>query len=203
MLQRTPEWFAARLGKVTASRIDDVLAELKSKTEATSRRNYRRELVLERFTGISQDSGYLSFAMQQGIAKEEAARNAYAFDRNVDVQECGFIEHPTIAMTGASPDGLINDDAVLELKCPEANAMFEMLIQAPVDRKYVLQAQWQLACSGRKRADVVFYREGCPLEIVSLYRDDEHIAFIENKVREFLAEVDAEYQLLCKIRGPK
>jgi len=150
MLQRTPEWVNARLGKATGSRMHDVMAELADKKkEATTRRNYRRELALERFTNMPQDSGYMSWAMQQGIAKEDAARNAYAVAKGVDVKLVGFVNHPSIKDAGASPDGLIGEDGVLEVKCPEANAMFEMLVKAPVDTKYIYQAQWQLACTER------------------------------------------------------
>jgi putative phage-type endonuclease len=201
MLQRTPEWFAARCGKVTASRISDVIAELKDKTkEATGRRNYRRELVLERYSGVPQESGYTSFAMQQGVLKEDAARNAYAFAAGVDVEEVGFVEHPTIALAGASPDGLVGPNGVLELKCPEANAMFEMLVKMPLDKDYRVQVQWQLACTGRLWADVAFYREGLPVEIVHVPRDDMMIETLERDVRKFLAEVDREYMMLCKER---
>jgi putative phage-type endonuclease len=201
MLQRSPEWFAARVGKVTASRISDVLAELADKKkEATGRRNYRRELALEMFTGLSQESGYTSFAMQQGMIKEETARNTYAFDKNLPIEEIGFVPHPTIERAGASPDGLVGSDGVLELKCPEASAMWEMLTKHPLDKKYRDQVMWQLACTGRQWGDVVFYRDGCPLEIIHIERDETYIKLLESAVRAFLAEVDADYQLLCKMQ---
>lgn len=202
--QRTAAWFQARVGKVTASRITDVLAELTNKkTEATVRRNYRRELVLERYSGIPQESGYTSFAMQQGIVKEQTARHTYAFAKGIEIEEVGFIEHPTIALTGASPDGFLGDDGIVELKAPEANAMWEMLVGSAVDKKYRDQVMWQLACCPkRKWADLVFYREGLPLEIIRIERDDQAIAQMEQAVRQFLAEVDSEYQMLCK-RHPK
>ena len=202
MLQRTPEWFQARLGKVTASRMADVMAKPVQKkredgsTEATTRRNYRRELALERFTNTSQDSGYMSWAMQEGLRKEDAARDAYAFAKSVDVEEVGFIAHPDIKDSGASPDGLVGKDGLVEIKCPEANMMFEMLTKAALDSKYVYQAQWQLACTGRQWVDVVFYREGCPLEIITLVRDSQHIAELERAVKQFLAEVESDLRLL-------
>ena len=169
MLQRTPEWFQARVGKVTASRMHDVMAEGKKKKdgtheEASTRRNYRSELVLECLYGSPQESGFMSFAMQQGIEKEASARDAYAMEKGVDVAEVGFIVHPTIAETGASPDGLVGSDGVLEIKCPEANAMRDMLAKEPVDRKYIHQVQWAMACTQRKWADLAFYRQGCPLD---------------------------------------
>ena len=197
MLQRTPEWFEARLGKVRSSRIVDVMAELADKKkEAITRRNFRRELALERVYKTNQESGYMSFAMQEGIRKESTARDAYAFAKGVNIEEVGFIIHPEIKDAGASPDGLIGKDGLVEIKCPEANAMFEMLVKLPLDRKYVYQAQWQLACTGRQWVDVVFYREGCPLEIIPLVRDSEHIAELEIAVRQFLAEVESDVRLL-------
>ena len=200
MLQRTPEWFQARVGKVTASRIHDVMTTLADpKKEATSRRNYRRELALERLTNIPQESGYMSFAMQQGIEKEAQARDAYSFAKGVDIEEVGFVKHPTIEYAGASPDGLVGKDGLLELKCPEANVMFEMLTRAPLDQKYIYQAQWQLACTRRQWVDVAFYREGCPLEIVHLTYDTALIEQLESAVLKFLSEVEADYQQLRRI----
>ena len=202
MEQRTPEWFQARVGKVTASRIVDVMAELADKKkEATSRRNYRRELALERFSNIPQESGYTSYAMQQGIIKEVAARDAYAFAKGVNVAEVGFIDHPTISHAGASPDGFVDTHGMLEIKCPEANAMWEMLVKMPLDKRYIYQAQWQLACCPERHwVDIAFYREGCPLEIINLPRDDFLIAQLESEVRKFLREVDADYQQLCRMQ---
>jgi putative phage-type endonuclease len=204
-MQRTQAWFQARVGKVTASRIVDVMAELADKKkEAVTRRNYRRELALERFTNVPQDSGYQSWAMAQGIAKEDAARDAYAFAKGVDVELAGFVRHPTIEHAGASPDGFVGDRGLVELKSPEANAMWEMLTHHPLDRRYIYQAQWQLACSpSREWVDVAFYREGCPMStengtIVRLVRDSEHIKTLEDGVIQFLSEVEADYQMLCK-----
>ena len=202
MLQRTPEWFQARVGKVTASRIHDVMTTLADpKKEATSRRNYRRELALERLTNIPQESGYMSFAMQQGIEKEAQARDAYAFAKGIDIEEIGFVKHPAIEHAGASPDGLVGNDGLVEIKCPEANAMFEMLTRAPLDQKYIYQAQWQLACTHLQWVDVAFYREGCPLEIVHLIYDTMLIDQLEGAVLKFLREVEADYQQLCRIHN--
>jgi putative phage-type endonuclease len=199
MMQRTPEWFAARLGKVTASRIADVMAELKNQGEAVTRCNYRREKVLELYSGVPQESGYSNYAMQAGIEKEAAARNAYSFARGVDVTEVGFIDHPKIAACGASPDGLVGEDGLIEIKCPEASGMFEALIGSPVFDKYLKQVQFQLACTGRKWCDLVTYRGSeLPLSIMRISRDDGLIAKIEAAVLKFNAEVNSEYQLLLR-----
>src|SRR5262245_60465893 len=193
MLQRTPEWHAIRCGKVTPSRINDVLAELKSGGEAVTRRNYRRELVLERRWGTPQDSGYVSYAMQQGIENEAAARDTYAFDIDAPIVEVGFVCHPTIEHAGASPDGLVGAHGLVELKCPEANNMFEMLIKAPLDVKYKNQVMWQMACMPERQwCDVVFYRPGVPvIETIRVTRDDQKIADLERAVRVFLRDVES------------
>jgi len=204
MLQRTPEWFAERLGKVTASRIHDVMAKIKT-GEAVTRRNYKAEKVLERYTGVSQENNYLSNAMQAGIEKEVAAREIFEWENKIIVQECGFFDHPTIVNAGASPDGLIGNDALLELKCPEAFAMKEALLGNSLDRKYVLQAQWQMACTGRKLVYVVFYREGCPQAVAQVFRNDDPLSetgipALEAEVKQFLAEVEYDYSALCHAR---
>ena len=204
MLQRTDEWRQIRCGKVTASRLADVMAEPTKKkkddgtTEATTRRNYRRELALERLYGHPQESGYTSFAMQQGIEREAEARENYKLKRRLPVEEVGFVVHPGIPDSGSSPDGLVGSDGVLEIKSPEANAMWEMLTKHAVERKYVYQVQWALACTGRRWADIVFYRTGCPLEIIRLDRDDLTISELETAVRAFSAEVDADAELVRK-----
>ena len=206
MLQRTPEWFAARLGKVTASRINDVLAYIgKNKTEeGVTRRNYRRELALERWSGKSQERDYVSGAMLAGIELEAEARDEYAYQKGVEVTETGFQAHPMISMAGASPDGLVGDDGLLELKCPESNAMWEALCQRPLERRYKLQAMFQLACHGRRRwVDVCFYRDGCGIEVIRLIHDSIEIDLIEREVIRFLAEVEADYQELLRIKGPR
>jgi len=202
MLQRSPEWFQARVGKVTASRMSDLLAEIKT-GEAVVRRNYRRQLALEQYYNTPQDSAYQSFAMAQGIAMEAEARSAYRLATGFAVEEVGFVQHPSILFAGASPDGYVNlNEGLLEIKCPEANAMFDALVKAPVDKKYIDQVHWQMACCPeRKWADIAFYRAGTDLEIVRVHRDNDYIKLLERKVIDFLAEVDADRALLEKARA--
>src|SRR5262249_11686785 len=138
-MQRTPEWFAARLGKVTASRIADVMAPSTSKGEAQVRKNYRSEKVLERWTNEPQERGYKSDAMQYGIDTEAEARAIYALDNGVVVEEIDFLNHPTIPDAGASPDGLV-DNGVIEIKCPEPSAYLDSKIRnEKIDNRYELQ----------------------------------------------------------------
>ena len=199
MLQRTTEWLHARCGKVTASRIGDLMATIKS-GEAAGRSQYRAEKVLERESGIPQDGSYVNDAMQFGIDNESAARQAYEFARSVDVVEVGFVPHPKIDNAGASPDGLVGDDGLVEIKCPKARGMVDARLGKDPDLKYVLQCQFQMACTGRKWVDLATYRPGCRLSVRRIERDNELIRKIETEVLKFLNEVEREYQELLAAR---
>lgn len=193
MDQRTAEWFAARLGKATASRIADIVARTKTGWGA-SRANYAAQLVAERLTGTPADS-FTNGAMQWGIDTEAEARQAYCFRQDVDAKEVGFVDHPTIAMSGASPDGLIGEDGLLELKCPNTSTHIATLLGQSAPSKYIHQIEWQLACTERQWCDFASYDPRLPesmrLFVVRVARDPELIAQLEKDVTDFLAEVDA------------
>lgn len=191
MDQRTDEWFAARLGKATASRMADIMAKTKTGYGAT-RENYKVELALERITKM-QAPGFTNAAMQWGIETEPEARSAYEAATGVFVTEVGLVDHPTIEMAGASPDGLVGDDGLIEIKCPESKQHLRNLATKKPDTKYAYQMQWQMACTGRAWCDFVSYDPRFPdhlqLMIVRVDRDDALIAEIEKEVRLFLDEV--------------
>lgn len=193
MEQRSPEWFAARLGKVTASRVADVIARTKSGWGA-SRANYAAQLVAERLTGVAAES-FTNAAMQWGCDYEAEARRAYAFYADADVAEEAFVSHPTIVMAGASPDGLIGTDGLLELKCPNTATHIQTLLGGTVPEKYVTQMMFQMACTGRQWCDFASYDPRLPeamrLFVKRVERDDEKILELETLVTEFLGEVDA------------
>ncbi len=192
-LQRTDDWFAARLGKVTASRISDVLAKGRSGAPSATRANYKTQLLVERLTG-QQGETYTNAAMQWGIDNEADARLAYEFMHDKSVELVGFIDHPTIAMAGASPDGLIGDDGLVEIKCPNTNTHIETFINKEVEGKYIRQMQWQMACTGRQWCDYVSYdprlKINLQLFVKRIPRDNEMIAEMETAVIAFLEEVD-------------
>jgi putative phage-type endonuclease len=192
MEQRTPEWFAARLGKVTASRIADLMAKTRS-GYSTSRANYLSQIVRERLLGVGEDS-YCNAAMQWGIDHEDEARRAYCFHEDCDVVEVGFVDHPTIPMSGCSPDGLIGDVGMVELKCPIPATHQDILLGKAFPDKYVKQALWQMACCERQWVDLVSYDPRWPesmrMFIQRVERDDELIGEIETEVRAFLIEVE-------------
>lgn len=192
ILQRTPEWFELRLGKVTASRIGDLMAKTRS-GYAASRANYMAELAIQRLTG-AVGQGFTSPAMLWGTEQESNARNAYSFFTDNAVNEIAFINHPTIEQAGASPDGLVGDDGLVEIKCPNSATHLDTLLTGKINNKYLLQMQWQMACSGRKWCDFVSFDPRFPEDlkifIKRVNRDDERIAEITAEVKKFLAELD-------------
>lgn len=198
MQQRSEEWFAARLGKATASRIPDVVAKTKTGYGA-SRANYKAELVVERLTG-QQAPSYSSQAMEWGTDKEPEARAAYAFHADCEVVECGFFDHPSINMCGASPDGLIGTDGLVEIKCPNTATHIDTLLSGAVPAKYVTQALWQMACTGRQWVDYVSFDPRLPepmrLFVKRIPRDDIAIAEMSREVITFLGEVAATVDAL-------
>ena len=198
IVQGTEAWFAARLGKVTASRVADVIAKTKTGYSA-SRANYMAELIAERLSG-ARSEGFTNAAMQWGTDKEPDARAAYCFMRDVDVAEVGFIDHPTIAMTGASPDGLVGDDGMVEFKCPNTATHLETLLGGVVPAKYFSQMQWQMACADRQWCDFASYDPRLPepmrLFIQRVPRDADWLRATEEDVAAFLAELDAKIDAL-------
>jgi putative phage-type endonuclease len=194
MEQGTPEWLAIRCGKVTASRMADLIAKTKSGPSA-SRANYMAELIVERLTGKPADS-YINAAMQWGTEQEPHARLAYEAKLGVLVDQVGFVPHPTIDMSGCSPDGLINDDGMVEIKCPNTATHIETCITRSVPKKYQTQMQWQMACTGRKWVDFVSYDPRLPdniqLFIKRVERDDAEIVSMEKEVIDFLKDLDAK-----------
>lgn len=191
MEQGSPEWFAARLGKVTASRVADIIAKTKS-GPSTSRANYAAQLIAERLTGNREES-FTNAAMQWGVDKEPEARAAYAFRTDQDVIEVPIVDHPTIQMSAASPDGLVGQDGMVEFKCPNTATHLDTLQTESVPSKYITQMQWQMACTGRQWCDFVSYDPRMPeamrLFIKRVPRDDAMIETLESEVSAFLDEV--------------
>jgi putative phage-type endonuclease len=191
MEQRTEEWHQARLGKVTASNLSNVTASTRS-GESAYRRNYRLRLITERLTGQPTEF-IINQAMQHGIDTEDEARDFYVFKYN-DVEEVGFIDHPTIDMAGASPDGLVGDDGLIEIKCRQPHNHTETLISNQIPSNYKLQMFWQMACTGRRWCDYVSYCPSFPEElkmvVIRLEWNDEQIKLLEEEVIKFLTEVE-------------
>ncbi len=201
MEQRTDEWFTARLGKVTASRVADVVAKTKTGYSA-SRENYMADLIVERLTG-QKASSFSNAAMDWGVEQESNARAAYSARTGELVEEVGFIPHAILHDSGASPDGLVGDGCV-EFKCPNTATHLEYLLAGKPVEKYVTQMQWQMACTGAAWCDFVSYDPRLPehlqLLIVRVPRDDKRIAELETEVRKFLAELDDKLAKLKELK---
>jgi putative phage-type endonuclease len=193
LIQGSPEWFAARCGKVTASRVADLVSRTKTGWGA-SRANYMAELIAERLTGQVAE-GFTSTAMRWGQEWEAEARRAYEFRLDRDVVEIGFVPHPLIEMAGASPDGLIGESGLLEIKAPNTATHLEILASRSIPGRYVTQMMWQMACTERSWCDFVSYDPRLPeamrLFVQRIARDDRMIEDLEVAVGEFLEELDA------------
>lgn len=192
MEQLSEEWFAARCGKVTASKVCDVIAKTRSGWSA-SRANYMAQLVVERLTG-SKEEGYTNAAMQWGVDTEPQARDAYVFMTDNEVDQVGFVDHPSIPMSGASPDGLIADDGLVEIKCPNTATHINTFLSGKIDKKYMDQMYWQMACTERKWCDFVSFDPRLPEEYQLFVRrieiDVSRVKELEDGVTIFLAELE-------------
>jgi putative phage-type endonuclease len=201
MEQLSQEWFEARLGKVTASRVSDVLATIKS-GEAASRRNYKIQLATERLTGKKTDT-YMNQAMQDGVDREPMAREIYSKLTDNQVYEDGFVQHPRIEMSGASPDGFVGKNGIIEIKCPVETTHTTNLLERKLPSKYKPQVQWQLACTEREWCDFISYNPNFELRLqlihVRVHRDDEYIKMLEFEITKFLEEVEEMINQLKEI----
>jgi putative phage-type endonuclease len=200
MEQRTDDWFAARLGKVTASRVADVIAKTKTGYGA-GRANYMADLVVERLTG-QKASSFTNAAMEWGTEQEPNAKAAYAAKTGILVEEVGFIDHPTVAMSGASPDGFA-EEGLVEIKCPNTATHLEYIFDGKPPQKYVTQMQWQMACAGKPWCDFASFDPRLPerlqLLVVRVPRDDDYIKMLEQEVTIFLQELDDKLNKLEKV----
>ena len=194
--QGTPEWHAERCGKVTASRIADVMSKTKFGPGA-ARKNYMAELLTERLTGRPRES-FISGPMQWGIDTEPQARAMYALEYDQDVEEVGFIPHPGFPNSGASPDGIVKcmpEDGLLEIKCPNTATHIETLRTEKVDRKYELQMTWQMCCTETLWCDFVSFDPRLPdamqLFVARFYLNKELADEMHQSVADFLGELDA------------
>ena len=196
--QGTEEWHQIRLGKVTASRVSDVMSKIKS-GESTGRKNYKMDLVVERLTN-TPTSSFTNAAMAWGTETEPLARMAYEVHSGNFVETVAFIQHPSIEWFGCSPDGLIGSEGNLEIKCPNTSTHIDYLLAGVTPAKYVPQMQTQMACTGRLWTDFVSYDPRLPPElqlfVVRLDRDEAYIQQIEDEVKQFLDEVEQIYSQL-------
>ena len=200
MEQGTEEWLKARCGSLGASQLNEALATTKSGWGA-SRENLKNRIIAERLTGIPAET-FKNAAMEWGTAQEDNARKAYEAHTGVFVDEMGIAHHPALKHTHASPDGLVGDDGLIEIKCPNTTTHIETLKAKKAPSKYINQMMWQMRCTDRQWCDFVSFDPRLPshlqLFIVRVERDEAIIADLEAKVAEFLTEVEKEIETLNK-----
>ena len=201
--QRTEEWFKARLGKVTASRVADVIAKTKTGYSA-SRDNYMAQLICERLTG-QQGESFTNAAMQWGVDTEPHARSAFEAHADVMVEEVGFVNHPEIQMSGASPDGLVGLFGMLEIKCPNTATHIDTLLSQTVPSKYITQMQWQMRCCERQWCEFVSFDNRLPQDLQLFVKrvefDAPYVAMLEEEIIKFLAELDDKVNKLTNLKA--
>jgi putative phage-type endonuclease len=190
--QRTAEWFQARVGKATASRFKDVMAKLKNGSPAAARINYLVDIATERLTK-SATPHYSNSAMQWGVTHEASARIVYEQRRQLQVEETGFIQHEELD-AGASPDGLVDWDGLIEIKCPYNSSVHVMTWMDGMPEDHVAQVQGQLWITGRQWCDFISFDPRMPpalqLYVERIGRNDSYIAGLETEIRKFLIDVD-------------
>lgn len=199
MDQGTEEWHAARLGKVTASKVADLIVK------KAGRDNYLAQLVCERLTG-KKTEGYSNGDMEWGIETEKFARAAYEIKKGVMVEEVGFVGHPTIEMSGASPDGFVQDGkqiGLIEIKCPKTATHLDYLMTGIVPGKYITQMQWQMCCTGTNWCDFLSFDPRLPENLQMFIKripyDPIYVAMLEKEVIQFLGDLDEMIVKLEKI----
>ena len=201
VIQGSPEWFAVRCGKISASRLGDIMRKTKW-GESTYKAKVRLELAIERITGKSVSSTVMSQAMYDGVEREPDARTLFEAVTGKEVALCGSFDHPTIVNTSASPDGLLRgENAVLEIKCPTHATHAKNLMSETMPKNYIYQVQWQIACTESDYAYFASYHPDFPPELrlkwVRVEKDDSVIKSLEEEIRAFDISIE---DLIIKIK---
>jgi hypothetical protein len=192
--QGTDEWFRAKLGKVGASRVHDIVAKTKNKQPAASRKNYMADLLLERLTG-ERANNFRNRHTDRGNEMEPVAADAYGQARDIEPRKIGFVLHPFLDMAGASPDRMLDPDGIMQIKCPDKAQHLAMVRFGKIDIGYLDQMQWEMVCTERPWCDFVSFDDRFPahlqLKIIRVEADKERQDFLNQEVGKFLAELDA------------
>lgn len=198
-------WHKMRLGKATGSKISTVCAKGKGGAPSVTREAYKAQLVCERLTGEREET-FKSASMERGNIVEEDAANKYAFEYDVELVKVAFVDHPTIAMSGASPDRLVGNDGLVEIKCPDSkNHIISLLDLYTIPKNYMYQMQWQMECTNRRWCDFVSFDprlgEGLDMKVTRIERDESTILDIKMEVAAFLNEVENLQSKLEEIKN--
>ena len=201
--QGSPEWLQARVGRVTASRIKDVCAQGKAGAPSVTREAYMGELIAERLTGLSSGDTYTNADMQRGTELEPLARAAYETRTKQMVDEVGLVRHPRNEYFGASPDGVVGTDGLLEIKCPRTHVHISYLLAGKPPAAYLPQMAWQAFCCERAWVDFVSFDPKMPealqLFIVRYVPELEYLKSLEQQANAFLEEMDAKIASLSRL----
>jgi len=201
--QDSVEWFQARIGKITASRFGDIMAYSKAKgkegVELKCRADYRMELIAERLTH-QMAQHFVTDAMKWGKEMEDYARSAYECAQDVMVQAVGYCIHPTMDFSGASPDGWVGENRIIEIKCPTTATYLGWRKSREVPQEYIDQILWNMVCGERYEADFIGYDPRLPerlqLLVIPVQYDEKRVAELEAEVRKMEAEIKAEIAAL-------
>jgi putative phage-type endonuclease len=188
--QGSQEWLDLKAGYISGSKMSDMMAGGKGLTRET----YKMKLVAERLTGKAAAMSFKSAAMIKGNEDEPLAREHYAFMQDVETTQVSFVYHDSIDWCGASPDSLIDDDGILEIKCPNIETHIKYLLEDKIPRDYALQMQWLLTCCARDWCDWMTYSKEMPprlrAKIVRVYRDEKVIKSLEDAAKKLNEEID-------------
>lgn len=203
--QNSVEWLMARRGRITASRCGDVIGKSeKTKKYYAERQNYLWELVVEHITGRSAER-YVTPAMEWGIEQQPFAEAAYEMREGASIDSVGLIIHPEMEYFACSPDGLLGDDGLIEIKCPTTRVHLEYMKGGTVPEQYIPQMNAEMACMPeREYCDFVSFDPRVPfgmqLFVRRHYRDRERIAELEQEVKKFQAELAYELMELSAVK---
>lgn len=202
--QGTAEWLAARTGRITASRMSAVMAKGKSGSPSATRAACMGELVAEYLTGSSGET-YTNADMQRGTDLEPMARALYEAKTGQYVDQVGLVLHPKNERWGASPDGVVGDDGLLEIKCPRTHIHIEYLLAGKPPAAYLPQMAWQAACCERSWVDFASYNASMPeplqLFVVRYTPEAEYIVELEREAEAFLEEMMVKVRRLQSLSG--
>ena len=194
VIQGEAAWFDCKRGKIGATSLNDIMSKGRGGCQSAGSKNLMAKLAVERLTGLTAET-YSNGAMQWGVENEALARAAYEFVNDVEVVQVGFVDHPFIGFAGMSPDGLVGDDGLVEIKCPNTATHIDYLRAKAVPSEYVKQVQWQMACSGRLWCDFMSFDPRMPQRlqsfIVRVWRDEHLIDEMQTAAHMFLIEVTA------------
>jgi len=198
--QRTDEWYRARCGQLGASQISKALAKGRAGAESATRKNLMAEIIAMRLTGVTPE-GFTSASIQFGIDNEPMARSAYEVTYGIFVDQTGWVPHPSIEWTGCSPDGLVGDDGLIEIKCPNTATHIDYLLAGIAPSEYHLQMLWQMEVCNKTWCDFVSFDPRLPEDLqlftVRFMRDDDRLNEIREGVKKFLSETE---EVLTKLK---